>query len=70
MDVRESSTSSNHYLDSTWMFDSFGDISDSVMLYMSSVVLHTTFSLQVLCLSHFPHHHLRSQAGLERTTYQ
>ena len=70
MDVRESSTSSNYYFDSTWMLDCFGDFSDSDMLYMSSDVLHTAFSLQVLCLSHFSHHYLRSQIGFKGTTYQ
>ena len=39
---------------------SFGDISDSIMLHLSSVVLCTAFSLQVLCLPHLPRHHLRS----------
>ena len=45
MDIRESPISSNHYLDSTWMFDCSGDFSDSIMLYMSGVVLLTTFSV-------------------------
>ena len=52
------------------MYDSVGDICDSVVLYMSSVVLRTTFSLQVLCLSHFSPHPLRSQTGLEGSTYR
>ena len=45
MDVRESSTSCNYYIDSTWMYNCFGDFSDSIMLHMLGVVLLATFSV-------------------------